>query len=548
MKLRFYRTLPAVLTVTFTAGMWMGTALAAPSLSRPGQDIQDLTPQAKAALENNQPALESAPEVHFKIANVRLDAQDLKLDKTALTEILSESVGVDTTLSAFNETINKVTAYCRAHGYPASAAFLPAQDSTDGTVLIKVIPGRYGKVHIDNRSRLREDVIQGFLKKLRQGDIIRTSSLETALYSISELSGTKAIGVLSPGTDFGTSDLTVRIEDGKLSNTVLYAENYGSKSSGRYRYGLQESLYNVGGTGGKLNVGALISNSDLHNYYVNYETPVGHGGTKLGIGYSRMDYELGGWARARGMNGTADTISLFGSRPIYHLDDRRLEWRFGYDYRKLEDDQLNWGIWNLNSKKHSHSVHVGMEGYNRWSGSVLNYNATLTTGTIGGDSDFAKQQLQAGRKEGRYTKLEASLTGVQAIGHRTDVMMKLSAQVASRNLDSSEQLYLGGANAVRAYPQGEGSGDRGALGTLELRYHTNVPGLTLSTYFDAGHTFDGMENDGMTLKGWGIGVSYTKPEDWFARLDYARRIGSDSRMSNDANAKGRLWFILGKIW
>ena len=127
-------------------------------------------------------------------------------------------------------------------------------------------------------------------------------------------------------------------------------------------------------------------------------------------------------------------------------------------------------------------------------------------------------------------------------------MMKLSAQVASRNLDSSEQLYLGGATAVRAYPQGEGSGDRGALGTLELRYHTNVPGLTLSTYFDAGHTFDGMENDGMTLKGWGIGVSYTKPEDWFARLDYARRIGSDSRMSNDANAKGRLWFILGKIW
>ena len=47
-------------------------------------------------------------------------------------------------------------------------------------------------------------------------------------------------------------------------------------------------------------------------------------------------------------------------------------------------------------------------------------------------------------------------------------------------------MYLGGANGVRAYPQGEGSGDEGVLGTLELRYHTNLPGLILSTYFDAG--------------------------------------------------------------
>ena len=72
----------------------------------------------------------------------------------------------------------------------------------------------------------------------------------------------------------------------------------------------------------------------------------------------------------------------------------------------------------------------------------------------------------------------------------------------------------------------------------------------LSTYFDAGHvklSKDG--NDGSeTLKGWGIAASYTKPGDWFARLDYARRIGSDPNMSDDAKAKGRVWFILGKIW
>jgi hypothetical protein len=34
-----------------------------------------------------------------------------------------------------------------------------------------------------------------------------------------------------------------------------------------------------------------------------------------------------------------------------------------------------------------------------------------------------------------------------------------------------------------------------------------------------------------TLKGYGFAVSYTKPDDWFARFDYSRRIGGDENVS-----------------
>lgn len=556
MKESFFRRLSLGVTAAFLLSAWAGNAEAVSSLSKPGEEIEKAQPQADASVKADLPEVPlEQKEVRFTISNVRLDAQELKLNKEALAGILSESVGVETTLPVFNQTVDKVTAYCRSHGYPASAAYVPAQESSDGTVTIKVIPGRYGEVRIENNSRLKEDVIRSFLKGLKQGDIIRTSSLETALYSISDLSGTKAIGVLSPGKDFGTSDLTIRVEDGKNSNTVLYAENYGSKSSGPYRFGLQESLYNVGGTGARINVGALISNDNLHNYYANYEMLVGHGGTKLGIGYSRMDYKLGGAFARTGANGTADTVSLFGSRPIYHLDERKLEWRFGYDYRHLVDnlDEYRMPGFNMDSKKHSHSVHVGLGGYNRFQGAAVDYGVTLTTGTLGADSDWARRQARDGDTEGAYTKLEATATAVQALGHQTDVMLKLSGQTAFSNLDSSEDMYLGGANGVRAYPQGEASGDEGILGTLELRYHTNLPGLTLSTYFDAGctrlhHNSVAGWNNTTTLKGWGIGVSYSKPNDWFARVDYARRIGGFDNMLSDAASKDRWWFILGKIW
>ena len=140
------------------------------------------------------------------------------------------------------------------------------------------------------------------------------------------------------------------------------------------------------------------------------------------------------------------------------------------------------------------------------------------------------------------------MTGVQQLGHVTDIMLKAQGQIASRNLDGSEEFYLGGARGVRAYPQGEASGDQGALGTLELRYHTSLAGLILSTYLDAGHvqyTKDGRDGS-ETLRGWGLALTFNRENDWFARLDYARRIGTPSVLSRDAQSRDRLWFILGK--
>lgn len=538
-----------IISITCLLGTAAATAFAAPSLSQPGQDIKGQMPAPQAQVEKAAEPAPQASEVKFKLTGVELDASELKVDAAALEAILAPCVGRETTLTELNAALARVTAYCRSHGYPASAAYLPAQDSKDGKVTVKVIPGRYGEIKLDNHSRLKDKVARQLLRGLQPGSIIRSSKLETALYSISDVSGTRAVGVLAPGKAFGTSDVTVRIEDGKPTNTVLYAENYGAKSSGRYRYGLQHTLYDVGGTGGRLGLGTLISNSHMHNYYVNYEMPVGRGGSTLGLGLSQMDYKLGGAMRDWGANGKADTLSLFGSYPFYHLHDAALKLNYGLDYRRLEDDIDKYQGY-ADSKKHAASAHVGIEGARQLPKTSLSYDATLTAGHLTLGSEFARDRDEMAHTAGTYTKLSVDGTAVRSLGHRADVLVKASGQMASRNLDGSEQMYLGGANAVRAYPQGEGSGDVGLLGTAEVRLYTDVPGLVLSTYFDAGHvrlSHDGSDGS-ETLKGWGLAASYTRPGDWFARLDYARRIGASKYLSEDAKSKGRVWFLLGKIW
>ena len=525
---------------------------AAPSLARPGADIAGVQPRSEIGVEDSAPRYrQEGDDAQFTIENFILEAPDLVLDKAELTRILEEGMGEQRTMTQLRRTVDELTAYCRTHGYPAAAVYLPPQDSPDGIVVLRVLPGRYDEVVIENNSRLKTPVARRIIAGLKADDIITTEKLETALYSVSDATGARAVGVLSPGAAFGTSKLTVRIEDSRESNTVFYVENYGSPSTGRYRYGLQETLYNPSGMGDKVSLGTLISNGSLRNFYANYETVVGHGGTTLGLGISRMNYKVGGSLSAIGAEGNSLTLSLFGQTPLYHLTNRSLLVRYGYNYRDLNDDITGF---DLKGKKHTHSVYAGLVGMERFTGgTMLNYSANLTVGQLGLDSEYSRVLgLLNNTEEGTYAKLEAEATAVQRLGNMTDFLVKVSGQMASRNLDSSEEFYLGGPNGVRAYAQGEGTGDEGFLGTAELRYHTPLRGLTLSTFYDIGTVrvskgYD-LRDNRVTLRGWGIGAAYNNPGDWFARLDYARRIGLDSSVSQKNNARNRIWFMAGKIW
>ena len=525
---------------------------AAPSLARPGADIAGVQPRSEIGVEDSAPRYrQDGDDAQFTIENFIMEAPDLFLDKAELTRILEEGMGEQRTMAQLRRTVDELTAYCRTHGYPAAAVYLPPQDSPDGIVVLRVLPGRYDEVVIENNSRLKTPVAQRIIAGLKADDIITTEKLETALYSVSDATGARAVGVLSPGAAFGTSKLTVRIEDSRESNTVFYVENYGSPSTGRYRYGLQETLYNPSGMGDKVSLGTLISNGSLRNFYANYETVVGHGGTTLGLGISRMNYKVGGSLSAIGAEGNSLTLSLFGQTPLYHLTNRSLLVRYGYNYRDLNDDITGF---DLKGKKHTHSVYAGLVGMERFTGgTMLNYSANLTVGQLGLDSEYSRVLgLLNNTEEGTYAKLEAEATAVQRLGNMTDFLVKVSGQMASRNLDSSEEFYLGGPNGVRAYAQGEGTGDEGVLGTAELRYHTPLRGLTLSTFYDMGTVrvskgYD-LRDNRVTLRGWGIGAAYNNPGDWFARLDYARRIGLDSSVSQKNSARNRIWFMAGKIW
>lgn len=528
----------AVFSAFLTAVPW--GAEAAPAVPNP--QIQLPSAKGEPSLSAPSAAGQQQASASFYLHKAVIDTGTLKLDKKALEAIAQPYCRQVTDMAKLSAMTEEMTRFVRSHGYPAALAYLPDQEIERSTLKVAILPGQIGRVNINNQSSLSDKAVQRLLKGIKSGDTITSNAVETALFNINDLAGVKAAGMLSPGQQVGTSDLTVTVTNAKKSQTLLYAENYGNKNTGRYRYGLQETLNNLSGQGDMLRVGGLISNKDLRNYYAAYEMPMGRNGSVVGLSYSRMNYET----NILGMEGKANTASIYGRTPLIHTTKHYLAATYGYDYRKLKDEIE---FFHLRPDRHTHSVHVGVVGTERRPGSFLGYDVTLTRGTASLDSADARAIYGNARTEGSFSKANARLNVVHDLRHHFDILFKAQGQWANKNLDSSEKMYLGGAQGVRAYPQGEGSGDEGILATAELRWHTQVPGLTLSCYLDGGNVQRVKKMSGSTqLMGWGLGLTYSQPNDFFARFDYARRIGTPDNVGNESLAKQRMWFIVGKIF
>ena len=545
-KLLSHNTLRCALPLA-AAFLLPSVALAATNLPPPDAGQIGETAQQNA-LKSHLPVTEGgAGSASFRLTRITVTQDGTQLSADELNHRAAPYAERTISEVELNALLGDLTQYARSHGYPAAAAYLPPQTNADGALEIRILAGRYGNINIENSAAVDDGQIRRLAHALHTGAPIEGRRLEKALYNIAALGGVEAAGLLSPGADFGTSDLTIRVKDGRRQSFVLYSENYGNKTSGRYRYGMQVGLSNLTKSGDRLNLATMISNADLRNYSLTYTRPVGVDGTVLGLGVSRMNYELAGEFRRLGAQGRADTVSLFGTTPLLRTARDSVSLTYGWDYRKLEDEYKNVG---MTLEKHSSAGHIGVRGEMNRPRTRLTYDITAYHGTIAADSRMAERQMRRARTEGSFTKGVLNLGVRQELGGRFHLNVRTQLQAAGDNLDSSEEIYLGGANGVRAYPQGEGSGDSGYLASAELVYRTGIPHLELSTYYDTGHVqyaHDGADG-GTTLKGWGIGVSYSRPGDYFLRLDWARRIGLARNASAEAQAKNRLWFMIGKVW
>lgn len=529
-----------------------------PSASSQLQSIpsQPAAPRAEPSISIEQrPAASSAvaDETRIRVNSLRITGaqQFAAADLLALTGFVPGEMS----LADLQRLADRITTHYRSRGYFVAQAYLPAQDIKDGAVTVAVNEGRFGAVTLRNTSNLSDGRSATALDGVRSGDVIATEPLETRLLLLSDVPGIAVRSQLVPGATPGTSDLIVDVTPGRRVTGSVDADNGGNRYTGEYRVGATVNLNNPLGLGDVASLRLLTSGSGLQYARASYQLQVGKG--QVGVAYSALRYELGREFAPLQAHGTARVASVFGRYPLRRSRDHNVYAQLEYNAKTFEDrvDSIpsatdrKSGVW-LASLYGDHRDRVGGLGLSAWS-------LSLSSGSIDIQTPAARAADAAtARSQGHFNKLSFSAMRLQTLGGPFSAYASINGQVASKNLDVSEKMSLGGMNGVRAYPEGEAYADEGVLITLEGRMlltqlSQRVPGqVQLVAFVDAGtvtrdkNPWAAGAND-RTLYGAGVGVNWSHAGDFLVRASYARRLGSEPATSAP-DKSGRLWVQLVK--
>ena len=508
----------------------------------PTTQRQEEKQEPTVSVQDGQPSQKLDGEQKIFVRGFRF-CGELLVAEQDLKKIISGEAGKEFTLRELNRLTDKLTQYLRQQGYPVAFAYIPAQDIQDGIVDIAIVPGKYGKIEVTGQAGIAPERLKAMLSAAQPGKIINSRELERALLLVNDLSGIAVQAALSPGETAGTADLTLKVTKTAGTSGVVYADNWGNRYSGQIRSGVQVSLNNPGKVGDQLNVGGLLTeNNRMKDYNLSYSAPLGSSGAKITLGHSRVHYTLGEEFAALDASGEAVTDSLSLAYPLVRSRTFNLTGTLGYDHKKLTDDTNS----ATGSQRTSNQIHAALSGSfsDNWLG--------------GGDNSFSLTQYggnlssndQSANTASHFNKTVFTFARQQYVAQNLNFNFNFIGQCADGNLDSSEKLYLGGADGVRAFPQGEAAGDQGYRLTGEFRWR--LPGLSkqpntvyLTSFYDYGsvimdkHPAAAGDNR-RSLMDAGLGLLWTKNNDFSLRLDYAWKIGQERALS-DQDKSGRFW-------
>ena len=458
--------------------------------------------------------------------------------------------GSELTLTDLQILASRITERYRRDGYFVAQAYLPPQDVRDGAITIAVAEGQYGQVSVRNQTRLSDDLVKRQLEGLHSGDAVAIVPLENRLLLLSDIPGVNITSTLTPGASVGTSDLIVDVNPGQRVTGSIDADNAGNRYTGANRIGATVNLNNAAGRGDVASLRVLTSGSGLS--YVRTAYQMQFGKATAGVAYSWLRYELGKEFESLQASGTANIASVYSSYPLVRSRDTNLYAQLAYDNKTLRDKT---GSTSTVADKKAHALMASLRGDHRDSlgGSGLTgYALTATVGSLDIQTPAVRLlDAATAQTNGHYTKLGFNAMRLQGLTDSFSLYGAVNGQVASKNLDISERMELGGINGVRAYPEGEAYADQGYVLTLEARWQLPkfsgpVPGrFQLVGFVDAGTVTVNKNpwasgDNRRTLSGAGLGLNWTEYNNFVLKVSYARKLGS-AVPTSAPDAKGRFW-------
>jgi len=506
-----------------------GTNLDAGSLLR--QTEQTIKPQTPPASVTRR---EAPPAPMAKLGQATVTVQrfvftgNTLVDSATLTNSLTNYLNRALSFDDLQAAAATVTQTYRDAGWLVTA-YLPKQEIQNGTVTLQIIEAVFGKASVQDPQPQRmaaKRLVEIFQAQQATGEPLQAQRVDRALLLLDDLPGVIVSGNLQPGASHSETDMALNVIDEPLLKGDVSSDNNGSLSTGIARASVNASLNSPLRWGDQLSLNAIRTSGSEYTRLA-YSVPMGYDGWRAQLRGSGLNYHLVGDLAATGGRGYANTSGAELSYPLLRSQSTNLNAIFGFDIK----DYDNYNSSGNTSRYNTRASSVALSGSHMdESGGTNQYGATWVGGNL--KSDVGTQP------EGRYQRMMLNLARLQPLSNDTQLSLAYAMQVANKNLDSSEKLYLEGVTGVRAYASGATrlGGSEGQTFTAELRHNLDI-NWRLNGFYDYGKARVNHYNyqaDGVTLlsdindyqiRGYGFSLGWQSIKGIDLKATVAKRIG-----------------------
>ena len=483
------------------------------------------------------------PESPFLLKKITIIGNESFSGET-LHALLADAEGTEQDIEQLGKLAARITQFYQGQGYSLVRAVVPAQTISEGNVTIQVIEAKYGQVNMINNSRVTDGLLEATLAPMQSGTVISDANMYSSLLLLSDIPGLVINSTLSPGAKVGSSDVTLEVKDSDAYSASVSVDQHGDIYTGKERVSGSLSISNLAGHGDTLSMSGMSSGPSMNFGRVAYDVLLNGKGTHVGASYAGLNYHLGDELLNTRANGSTRVSSVWVLHPLLLSLDNDVSVQLQYDVNQLNDridsasmstDRTipSFTFTLAGDKKNTHNL----GGFTGWS-------VRLKSGDLHfDDASAANADASSANTAGKFEKINLNINHLQNISNRSSVYLNVKGQWANQNLDSSEKLVAGGANAVRAYNSGALSGDTGVVGSIEYRYYLTqaFEGMLIAgVFYDTAHV---MVNEapwqGLTsansamISGAGTALYWTGPEQMSANLELAMPTDSKSSLVSE---------------
>lgn len=558
MRLFPFTLLPLTILMALCTSSWSQTLPDAGSIR---QQIEPprATPLPKAAPQPKitpPTELTSPAGMTVNVKSFRFAGNTL-LSDAQLSTAVAAFAGRDLGFEGLQRAADTVTTAYREVGWIVRV-YLPEQDISAGLITLQVVEAQFGGLRLEGPTsqRLKAAELQAwFSARQATGQPLNAHALDRALLLTDDLPGISVAGTLAPGQADGETALVLQTTDESFIYGDFGLDNTGALSTGSNRLTANLNMNSPLGRGDLVSLNLLHTQGSEYGR-VAFTTPYGYNGLRIGVSASSMSYKVVAGSESitsLQIRGRSSSLGLDWNYPLLRARQHNLYVFGGLENKGFHSDNRNSSAEDPKSYSdyETNSLRLGLSG-NRFDDLAGGGANSGTVQLLWGRLSAMQAHSQIDGIDRRYNKLNYNLSRQQTLTDAHSLLLSLQGQHATKMLDSSEKLHIGGAGTVRAYPTSELSGERGQILSAEWRWRLDSAWV-ISTFADHGSVvslpFTGSEQRiTLNLQGYGLSASWQAPMGISTKLTWSRRTGQNPKPTqtgtdSDGTLKlNRLWF------